>query len=560
MKMIKVVPLVLAGLCGYLHTTINKRFHSLADQSMLSMIDMPHSDRTKSGRDAASSQSTVSSSTSTSISTPRRKRPRRELDINLLQGPATDAYDTSSERRPVVWSSIPIDERITTHNDEYQAELLQYAIDLLPKYRDNPDNGHGPIQAEPDMNPQPKAYDFSQIDILVPASGQDDRLFLFARRLGVTLTHFRDWYNKERRPTILRQQKQQEEEVSAKITDNDGQEEEGKSKPSRDMDSMIASGSQEDGRDLGLRFRFLITRYPADAQKSEADLAALHGELSKLTTLAQDDIEIISAGQREEEEPNDEQENSNLQHQFNRAKARNILHKHACHLDACLVTVMDVDMHVLPIYFHRALTVVKPYRQAYFPIVFSEFNPETVQRVQDFLNSNNKQRRRSTNGHRSITLLPPFSEHRGLWRDFGYGMYALAGCDAARFRFNEQYEGWGHEDNDFYESIHSDSQMQVQREREYGLIHEWHSKNCSVGKDITTKEQWVDCHNSRNIMEGDALGLLLRAPLVPVNPEDFSRQVDTDNKKEDDNDGNYLPAEVEEGEPIPGHKKAQEEE
>jgi hypothetical protein len=117
-------------------------------------------------------------------------------------------------------------------------------------------------------------------------------------------------------------------------------------------------------------------------------------------------------------------------------------------------------------------------------------------------------------------LLPPFSKHRGLWRVFGYGMYVLSGPDVKRFNFNENFQGWGHEDKDFYKLVHN--QLRVDRKHEHGLIHKWHPKDCSVGKEVITEQQWTDCLNSRDIMEGSALGMLLRPPLPDRNAEEFA--------------------------------------
>ena len=109
-------------------------------------------------------------------------------------------------------------------------------------------------------------------------------------------------------------------------------------------------------------------------------------------------------------------------------------------------------------------------------------------------------------------LLEPFSVHRGLWRDFGFGMYAMAGSDTYRFRFNERHQGWGHEDNDFYTLV-LDELETVYRHRDFGLIHQWHPKNCVMGKDLITPEQLIDCVNSKNAMEGSELGLELKKNL-----------------------------------------------
>ncbi|CAB9521712.1 Chondroitin sulfate N-acetylgalactosaminyltransferase 2 [Seminavis robusta] len=507
MKTFRLVPLVLAGICGYIHTVINRRFDEIGDllhaggKSLLTATagQAPIPKPPASALQSALDESISGGSTSTSDSLLQGVNHKRMLNIEMLQGPAVDELDQENVEFP--WLQ-PKKGTLQAISPEYDDTLLQYTLNLLPHHLEgstankiSSDSASAKKDEDPPADDDeddllhPKPYEFNQVDIIVPASGQDDRLRLFADRMGVALSNFEMWYETERRPAVLRTLKQEQENELAAV-------EEGK-------DVKTGSDFQPN---FELKFRVLITRYPADVHETDNDddFQALHEDLAKRMTLPKEQVVLVRVGFNDEEHPL----------KFNRAHARNALHENACVEDTCIVTAMDVDMQVLPIFFHRALRSVKPYTKAYFPIVFSEFNPETVQLVQDFLYPSN-----TKTGDNEPQMLPPFSRHRGLWRDFGYGMYVLTGGDAKRFRFNEEHQGWGHEDNDFYKLVHNS--MRVDRQREHGLIHGWHPKNCNVGKDIVTQQQWVDCLNSRDVMEGSILGLLLLPAKKPPNKEDF---------------------------------------
>jgi hypothetical protein len=64
---------------------------------------------------------------------------------------------------------------------------------------------------------------------------------------------------------------------------------------------------------------------------------------------------------------------------------------------------------------------------AYFPIMFSAFEPESVELVDKFQPQTKQWR---------------FSKHHGDWRIFSFGMYVLAGSDAAQLTMDESFVGW----------------------------------------------------------------------------------------------------------------------
>jgi len=64
---------------------------------------------------------------------------------------------------------------------------------------------------------------------------------------------------------------------------------------------------------------------------------------------------------------------------------------------------------------------------AYFPIMFSAYDPDSVELVDQFIPRN----KRFT-----------FSEHHGHWRKFSFGMYVIAGSDAPQLSMDENFVGW----------------------------------------------------------------------------------------------------------------------
>ena len=62
-----------------------------------------------------------------------------------------------------------------------------------------------------------------------------------------------------------------------------------------------------------------------------------------------------------------------------------------------------------------------------------------------------------------------YSQYEGMWRPFGYGMYAIHGSDALTLQMDEDIVGWGGEDNDFHKRC--SSVRHIVRMHEPNLIH-----------------------------------------------------------------------------------------
>lgn len=190
---------------------------------------------------------------------------------------------------------------------------------------------------------------------------------------------------------------------------------------------------------------------------------------------------------------------------FSRGCALNVLHAAACtglrHLEQCAVAAMDVDMQVGMEFVENTIAAIwsntsSNANTVYFPIVFSKFNNMTVKLVQYVIQN---------------YTYEIFGKHQGLWRDFGYGMYAIPKhllLLNRNLRFNDDLEGWGGEDKQFHQQM-LDANITVIRSRDKGLIHVWHNKNCESSS-FVGEEYKERCKNSRGMMEGSFFGYYLR--------------------------------------------------
>ena len=196
-----------------------------------------------------------------------------------------------------------------------------------------------------------------------------------------------------------------------------------------------------------VHFRLLITRYSNDDSSDQ-----FQTKLAQNSTLDRKDVVFVHAPAE--------------QKQFHRAYAINRLHQHTNADSNSILAIIDVDLMIGPHFFVNAINYVEAGSKVYFPIVFSMFRPSNIRLVESMLGEGS---------------LPKFHEHTGLWRDFGFGIYVLSGTDANQLLMNETFQGWGGEDNDFKEKIENSPHIEIVREREYDLVHIWHSKNCNVG-------------------------------------------------------------------------------
>ncbi len=143
-----------------------------------------------------------------------------------------------------------------------------------------------------------------------------------------------------------------------------------------------------------------------------------------------------------------------------------------------------------------SLTVLFKYlsttASAYFPIMFSAFDPESVELVDRVMPRIKRYE---------------FSEHHGHWRKYSFGMYVVAGSDAARLSMDENFVGWGGEDNDFFARV--SRKLNIIRLHEPGLTHIWHPKHCDLGG-FVEKKWYTACLGSKAHADGSQLGMYLK--------------------------------------------------
>ena len=111
---------------------------------------------------------------------------------------------------------------------------------------------------------------------------------------------------------------------------------------------------------------------------------------------------------------------------FSRAKALNMLHR-ACD-STSMVVAMDIDMQFDVGFLDRIRSFVNPGISMYFPIVWSTFNPTNVDRLAAFF---------------AVDRAALSPQYRGIWRCFGYGIYAMYGEDAKKYMLSESFVTWG---------------------------------------------------------------------------------------------------------------------
>lgn len=159
-----------------------------------------------------------------------------------------------------------------------------------------------------------------------------------------------------------------------------------------------------------------------------------------------------------------------------------------------LVFFIDVDMMFN---FHTLrrvrINTIKNY-QVYFPIVFSEFNPEVVNgadynKFKDDPGETLTDLGRaeltpeSTNGktEREIANLKytkRIDDDFGYFRQYGFGILSIYKCDFQRVGgFNLTIKGWGMEDVQLFETLIK-SNLTVYRIADDSLVHIFHSVDC----------------------------------------------------------------------------------
>ncbi|GMT28657.1 hypothetical protein PFISCL1PPCAC_19954 [Pristionchus fissidentatus] len=130
--------------------------------------------------------------------------------------------------------------------------------------------------------------------------------------------------------------------------------------------------------------------------------------------------------------------------------------------DDSLLFLTDVDMLISCDAVHRIQLNTIYKSQVYFPIVFSEFSPDSW-----------------SENDRLLADSFHYGRRRGYFRHFGYGLAALYKGDLFSIGgFNTNITGWGMEDVDLFEKAVKSPSMRVIRAPEPGLVHIYHQIHC----------------------------------------------------------------------------------
>ncbi|VVC98773.1 unnamed protein product [Leptidea sinapis] len=174
--------------------------------------------------------------------------------------------------------------------------------------------------------------------------------------------------------------------------------------------------------------------------------------------------------------------------------------------DEDLMFFIDVDMMFNHITLRRIRISTIRYNQVYFPIVFSEYNPEVVN-GEDFnkLKNGTLDTKTDTSKHveNSVDNVPrsdresadlkytkEINDDYGYFRQYGFGILSIFKCDFHRVGgFDLNIKGWGLEDVEFFETLIK-SNLTVYRIADDSLVHKFHSVDCDKNLE---KSQFLMC-------------------------------------------------------------------
>lgn len=169
-----------------------------------------------------------------------------------------------------------------------------------------------------------------------------------------------------------------------------------------------------------------------------------------------------------------------------------------------LVSFIDVDMMFNYITLRRIRINTVKYNQVYFPIVFSEYNPEVVngrdfnkfldepdvpEPVEDKIEDSDEPVRTSFE-IANLKYTKEINDDNGYFRLYGFGILSIYKCDFERVGgFDLNIKGWGMEDVQLFETLIK-SNLTVYRIADDSLVHKFHSVDCD--KDLE-KSQLTMC-------------------------------------------------------------------
>lgn len=172
--------------------------------------------------------------------------------------------------------------------------------------------------------------------------------------------------------------------------------------------------------------------------------------------------------------------------------------------DDDLVFLIDVDIMFNYDTLRRIRINTIKYNQVYFPIVFSEFNPDVVngdefnqllsekQEIDDALGKDvvSSESVKSDKEIANLKYSKVIDDDYGYFRQYGFGILSIYKCDFNRVGgFDLTIKGWGLEDVQLFETLIK-SNLTVYRIADDSLVHIFHSVDCDKNLE---KSQFLMC-------------------------------------------------------------------
>ncbi|XP_068622557.1 chondroitin sulfate synthase 1 [Battus philenor] len=218
----------------------------------------------------------------------------------------------------------------------------------------------------------------------------------------------------------------------------------------------------------------------------------------------------------------------------------------ACN-DDDLVFFIDVDMMFNHISLRRIRINTIKYNQVYFPIVFSEFNPDVVNGedynkfkdevlvADDDIGKFVEEADEEPKSERELANLKysrEINDDNGYFRQYGFGILGIYKCDFMRVGgFDLNIKGWGMEDVQLFETLIK-SNLTVYRTADDTLVHKFHSVECDKNLE---KSQFLMCLGTKASTYGSDKHMayyMLNHPEV-LWPQEF----ESANQEQSPNDG-----------------------
>lgn len=121
-------------------------------------------------------------------------------------------------------------------------------------------------------------------------------------------------------------------------------------------------------------------------------------------------------------------------------------------------------------------------RKVYFPIVYSTYNPNLLNKTYSLQN------------YEVYSTI--IDEYNGFWRQFGFGIASLYKSDYLSLGgFNMTITGWGFEDVTFFDAVVK-SNLTIVRSVDPNLVHVYHPVDCDNNLELAQKSMCLGTQSS----------------------------------------------------------------